>query len=103
MDPRPRTNANPRKRRAPRHGSAGPCAATRVPPNRRAVKSVGPPYRRPLIVVAVVATLAADLPDDAGLRDLHERPVSRTDEPAPRVRLAEVAHRTEIDQVRGAV
>src|SRR5256885_863912 len=56
-----------------------------------------------VVVVAVVATLAADLPDHAGLGDLHQRPVSWTDEPAPRVRLAEVAHRTEVDEVRGAV
>src|SRR5207302_69953 len=60
---------------------------------------------RELVVVVVVAmiALAGDLPDHAGLGDLHERPVGRPDELAPLVGLAEVAHHPVVDQVQGPV
>src|SRR5207253_2819922 len=65
-------------------------------------------------VVAVTSRGPADLPDHAGLRNLHERTVEaaaprrRTGlrlvhEPRARVALTEVAHRAVVDQVQGVV
>src|SRR5712664_1331929 len=53
--------------------------------------------------IVVAGAGPSDLPDHAGLGDLHQRPVSRTGEPAVRVRLAEVPHRAVVDEVQRPV
>src|SRR5712672_3281292 len=81
-------------RRGPARLPAGPC---RADGDRSVV----------VLVVVVSVCSAGDLPDDAGLGDLDQRPAEGNrwviDEPGPRIRDAEVAHGAVIHQVQGAV
>src|SRR5438445_10515630 len=91
MDPGPRASAKEQPGKAPRVLPAEPC---RGEDGRSVV----------VVVVTLVVSRARDLPDDAGLRDLDQRPVGRAaDEPGPRIRNAEVADGPVIHQVQGAV
>src|SRR5205823_708363 len=92
-----------------RDEAPGPAPSRGRPDTRAIYRSTAASYASLLLLIA------ADPPDDTGLRDLDERAVvsagrvrghavfRRATEPRARIALAEVAHRAVIDEVERAV
>src|SRR5438874_4189277 len=92
-----------------RDGAPGPAPSRGRPDTRAIYRSTAASYASLLLLIA------ADPPDDTGLRDLDERAVvsagrvrghavfRRATEPRARIALAEVAHRAVIDEVERAI